>query len=643
MKKFNNKEIVLVENGKSLVSILVSDSPTNVEMEVARELKKYLERITKVEIPINTPVQEVNNILILIGSVNNKFDFVVPILTPESFRIQSEGRYIHIVGSDDDGLLFGIYTFLEEFCGVRWFWPGELGEVVPETNKLSIPEIDLHQSPDFKWRNRGPGGPLWGSFDRISMMKELGVSNRHLEEVTLWEKRNKIGGMKIYGGHAWGNIVPPAKYGKEHPEYFALVGGKRDADPEKFDGKHGAQLCTSNSELISIFTAYIDNFFRQHPEYEAIHITPNDGGKFCECERCRILDIGKRCKNNPDKPVITDRIFTFVNTVAEEVKKKHPGKYLVNMAYSWYRDPPERIKIDENVIAQYCLWSCYLHYDEKKRNEHYTIAKGWSDIAQNVAIYEYFINGAWPDLPRIVYTKIAESLRYLHGIGIKLYQTQAGDGFAVNGLNYYIASKLWWNINTDVGRLIDDFYQKAFGDAGLHIRKYYERLQNAWRSAVERGEHPSCSSFVNTNIQDVYPMELLEECKMDLERARKLTKDIIIKKRIGFIEKGLLYVMLTIKAVTLTKDLECRGIPIIVKTITDEEEIINLQNTEKRDTKLDNESMKLLSDAVQAWTIRDQYVESLKDDYVISYFWIKYNDENRFFNPIKRLREILKS
>jgi hypothetical protein len=179
----------------------------------------------------------------------------------------------------------------------------------------------------------------------------------------------------------------------------------------------------------------------------------------------------------------------------------------------------------------------------------------------------------------------------------------------------------------------------AFDDAGPYIRKYYERLQNAWRRSVEQGEHPSCSSISSTNIHTVYPMELLEECKNDLEKAKNISKRLLIKKRISFLEKGLLYVMLTLKAVQLTKELESQGIPIMEHNINDEEEIIKLQTKDKSEDKLDKALKKFLSDAIQAWKIRDQYVESLKDDFIISYFWIKYNDANRFFNPIKRLKD----
>jgi hypothetical protein len=635
-----SEKYILINDGMALSSIVLSESATNSEHEAAKELQYYFKKITDVAVPIITDWKNSKHFLLYIGDINKHFKFNSSKLEKESFIIKTLEKNLHIVGADDDGLFFGVCTFLEKYCDVRWFWPGELGEVIPQKTTITIPEIDIYKTPDFKWRNRGPGGPLWGHFDRISKQHDLGVSEEHLAEVKLWEKRNKLGGMKIWGGHDQGNIVHPDKYGHDHPEYFALIDSRRDRDFENFDGKHGAQLCTSNPDLIPVFSKFFDDFFFEHPEYDALHVTPNDGGRFCQCEKCTALDIGKMLKRNPEKPVITDRIYTFVNTLSQELQKKHPGKYLACMAYSWYVDPPERIKIDEHVIPQYCLWSCYLHWNEEKKQEHFQIAKGWTKKAKNVGIYEYFVNGAWPDLPRIIYPKIAESLRYLYSLGIKLYQAQAGDGFAINGLNYYIASKLWWNVNADVDRLIEDFYDKAFGEAGNWVKKYHERLMNAWINAVSAGDHPSCSSFAMTNVHQLYPLDLLERCSDDLDQAMKATTNTAIHKRIEFIKKGLKYNILTIKAVTITKELENMGITISSHSFTDEEELTLLENQQNKDLKEDPLVKELIHESLQAWKERDQYVESLKDDYVISYFWVKYNDVNRVFNPTKRLEEL---
>jgi hypothetical protein len=43
-------------------------------------------------------------------------------------------------------------------------------------------------------------------------------------------------------------------------------------------------------------------------------------------------------------------------------------------------------------------------------------------------------------------------------------------------------------------------------------------------------------------------------------------------------------------------------------------------------------------DAIQAWEDRDRYIEAHKEDFVLSYMWVRYNDELRSFNPLRRFR-----
>lgn len=111
-----------------------------------------------------------------------------------------------------------------------------------------------------------------------------------LAEGKRWATRNRFGGPGIKGGHAFGTMAPPSKYGPSHPEYYALVNGKRLW--QNYDGKHGAQLCTSNPDVIRLVIDYCNRTFEEHPDYQTISISPNDGGGFCECERCRRLDTG---------------------------------------------------------------------------------------------------------------------------------------------------------------------------------------------------------------------------------------------------------------------------------------------------------------------------------------------------------------
>ena len=53
-----------------------------------------------------------------------------------------------------------------------------------------------------------------------------------------------------------------------------------------------------------------------------------------------------------------------------------------------------------------------------------------------------------------------------------------------------------------------------------------------------------------------------------------------------------------------------------------------------------SQAQELVGSALKAWEERGQFVESLKNDYVLAYFWVKYNDVSRDFNPVQNLRAL---
>ena len=640
-------DFYIVENEAPTSVIVLSSVATEAEKFASVELQTYLKKVSGIEIPVKFDSEEISENRILVGQTRftKELGLSTDDLKQEGFRIKTIDNNLALVGRDDAGTQFAIYTFLEEYLGVRWFWPGELGEVVPQMKTIQINQIDDIQEPDFKWRNRGPGGALWGATSGPTEMhareRLLGVTVEHQQEVELWEKRNKWGGMKIYGGHSLAEIFPPEKYAKTHPEYFALVNGKRDVPDENYDYKHECQICTTNPDVIKVAVEWARNFFNEHSEYDGVHMTLNDGGGFCECERCQALDSGEfvkrpgidaeEMKQKPAKyTIITNRVFTFLNHVAEEVKKNHPGKYIVSMAYSRYTQPLKNIELHPFVIPQYCLWSAYRHANAEFKQKHESIAAGWAKIANKKGIYEYHINGSWPGMHRIVMPYIAESIKYLYQQGIDLYQTQSGDEFAINGLNYYIAGKLLWDSSLDEKQILDDFYQKAFGNAGNAIKRFHHKLTEAWKNVTKDGVDVSCSSLEKTRLLELFTPQLLEECRQDLTEAEEAAEDNIIRKRVEFYKKGFHYTELTVAAVQAAKKLEELGVHLFPL----ETAMQDIQQIEKEQAK------RFVDEALSTWDQRNKFVEKLKNDYVIAYFWVKYNDMQRNFNPTDNLREL---
>ena len=198
--------------------------------------------------------------------------------------------------------------------------PGELGEVVPKTDSISLPAIELCEAPSFVNRS------IWfAGYDQAD------------KEGARWLRRNRVGHSLIVScSHNWWSIIPcdpspkgwpaymePRQPYRDHPEYYALVSGRRRMS--HYGDRMGGQVCTTNPDVIRIFAETAVAYFRKHPDEPMFSISWNDGGVFCECERCRALDSGTDAKG---RPIVADRLATFYNAVGRLVYEKCPDKLL---------------------------------------------------------------------------------------------------------------------------------------------------------------------------------------------------------------------------------------------------------------------------------------------------------------------------
>jgi len=617
-------EFIAVENGRPRAVVVAGAA----DQAAAGELLHYVARVTGAQLQaLASPVSGAPSILVGMAACPPEVQREVRRLDGDGYLIRTmPGGILVLAGNGADGTAFAVYEFLERFAGVRWLWPGDLGEVVPGKPDLRVPEVSIIRQPAYLWRDLGPGGALWGAMDKWAAERKLGVSEEHQRQQKLWEKRNRFGGPRIYGGHAFGEILPPAKYGPIHPEYYALVNGKRDW--EHFDGKHGTQPCTTNPDVVRLAIEYARGFFDRHPDYEAFAISLNDGGGFCECDRCRRLDSGAEAAAAGDpeggpggrKPAITDRVVTFANEVAEAVSRSHPGKKLILFAYGPYREPPARVKVNPNLIIQYTFHAAE-NWDPRAEDRQYRETGAWSGAAKNLGIYEYFIQGNSPDLPRLMQEPIRRSVERLREQGYRYYQTQSGDGYATNGLNYYLLARLLWDPHADIRAIESDYLEKGFGRGAPAVGRYFRRWEEAWRG--QKGvavAMDSAKAAEYRRVAGAYPPALREACRRDLDEAAEAVEGRE-RERVEFLKQGLRYVDLTVSAVEKTIPLFDAGW--------------------KPGGKIEapaNAGRGAFEAALAAWEERDRYVEDLKQEFAIAYLWVRYNDRNRGFVPLDRMR-----
>ena len=91
-----------------------------------------------------------------------KIDFAA--LGDEGFTIQTSGPHLVIAGGRLRGTMYGVYAFLEEVLGCRWYAPGASFIPKKPTIKIGKPEYHRRRRPSSiasrsSSRPRTPTGP----------------------------------------------------------------------------------------------------------------------------------------------------------------------------------------------------------------------------------------------------------------------------------------------------------------------------------------------------------------------------------------------------------------------------------------------------------------------------------------------------
>lgn len=547
-------DIVIEKN--TPVSIIISENASETEYFAATELQKYINLINGISIPVIKDAKvDITSVRIYIGKSKyteqylSQFDRSVTGPGQDSFFIKARDGQIVLVGGGDRGTLYSVYEFLEQ-QGCRWFMPGKLGEVIPRKEKIVIKEGEKLYVPNFIQREITIGGGDnisveeiidWCAKNKINRIFNIG--SRRKEYYQFWEKRG--GDLKWqHICHNYIFILPNEKYFKEHPEYYALYKGQRVEL-----GNEKGNVCTTNPDVIRIFTDFVIDWFDKNPDGAVFPISPPDGLiRWCECPECQKL--GGINFMPGEKGSMSRRQIVFLNEIAKRVYEKHPDRYLLLLAYQNTVDPVPDLKLEKNVIVQVAHHGCLVHgidkcEENKKMKERF---EGWAKIAHPLSgspgIWDYFLlqvdgmSGS-PYAPLPFATTAKDNIRYLKKLGGKYYFTQAGPVQIYNPLPFYVIAKLTWDTKMDFEKLCDDFFEKFYGESCKPMKGYWMLLENA----VQKSDW-HCTKWQDLTLPSpkVFTPEVLQKAEKYLEEAERIAKNEIIKQRIGLVRKSFEYV-----------------------------------------------------------------------------------------------------
>ena len=229
---------------EDIVYIVVPDKTLTTEDFAAKELSKYLEKITNNKIIILRESSWTGKTkAIFVGATDKRTSLVNTALSPEEYMIKSTGEGLFLYGDDTKGdplnmdtrvgTLFSVYDYLYRAYGVKWLWPGESGEFLIRNQKLKIDGFNMKESPAFrqrKFRNVYSIKKITKTaIDRLKVSKTYIQDKKN--ELDLWLRRNRAGmSISIAMDHAFKDWYD--RYSKTHPEWFAVQGNGKQFWPE---------------------------------------------------------------------------------------------------------------------------------------------------------------------------------------------------------------------------------------------------------------------------------------------------------------------------------------------------------------------------------------------------------------------------
>jgi len=379
-----------------------------------------------------------------------------------------------------------VYAFLRDL-GCRWYFPGEIGEILPKLKSIALPKIDRAVRPDFPVRNlRFYYNEFW--------MARKGIP-RGIEDVK-WQLRLGLSPYEsVLGpglGHGMMSVHSREEVKKAHPEYYAVWGGKRAT---VHLGNYGAG-CLSSQGLFEQNVKYV-RFLFDHYKVPMVSVAPADGyGSLCQCDRCQGKDTPERGWSG----TLSDYVWDYTNRVAQEVYKTHPDHHITCLAYTTYMLPPEKIdKLSPNVVVGFCYWrSQFVHAEAHRRYR--DLREAWLEKlpSRKVFVWDYhrynMPGTAFESVPVIFPHAIAEDLKSLKGASlgdyIEVYRNHrthdlSGNVLASDHVNCYVNARMLWDADLDVDALLEEYYQNYYGPAAEEMKDFVEYSEANWMKATK--------------------------------------------------------------------------------------------------------------------------------------------------------------
>lgn len=441
------RAFVFVDHGRPAARIVIPEGAGEAERRAAEILRTSVLKMSGADLPILTAAEPGRSGFCAIGFPQNDLPPVLgsslSSLRHDGFAVATSTGNLYVAGGGGKGVVYGVVHLLEKYFGCRRYSPS--AEVFPRRNDIALGCIFEVDNPVNEVRI------VYGDF-------ALDADYRDWMRL---DTQDDLYGTGYYV-HTFQKLVPWQAHFAAHPEYFALMTGKRIID----------QPCLSRPEVFDIAVAKLREEMAAQPDKKIWSVSQNDNSSYCQCPEClKVIEE----EGSPAGPVIR-----FVNRVAV----LFPDKTISTLAYQYSRPAPRLTRPAPNVQVMLC--TIELNRSRPIAEDPSSLSfvrdiEAWSRICGNIYLWDYTVNFSHHVSPFPNLHVLQPNIRFFVGQGIRqqFQQTNTAPGHEWSELKSYLLARLLWNPETDVSAVMDDFLNGYYGNAGPSVRKYIDALGGA--------------------------------------------------------------------------------------------------------------------------------------------------------------------
>ncbi len=414
------------------------------EIYAAQQLQRYLKYAVGIELTLDTDSSEPTEYEILVGKTDRTKEDLSE-YGIEEYIIKAEGDNLIIAGGVQRGTLYGVYSFLEDYIGCRFF--AEDCEVIYKAEEIVIPtDINKRFAPTLEYRDIDE--KIYQAGEAASKRK---INSSFCRAMTYYQ-----GSSVDFAGAAFVHTMDTV---------YDL-------------GSQSTQPCFSSEENYQTVLEKSRKILKANPNAEILSVTQNDNNNYCTCKECSLVYQEEESHAAP--------LVRFVNRLAEELYDEYPDVKIETLAYMFSTEAPKITKPHENVIIELCaLDMCCADplsdlgcSDNKRFREQ---IEDWQALTDNLYIWYYVVEftGNAKDAPFMNFDALYENYTYFYKNGVTGIFNQAcvnKESNEFGALRAYLLSKLMWDPDMtkeefDLAR--DEFIKAYYGEASDIIEEYF--------------------------------------------------------------------------------------------------------------------------------------------------------------------------